>query len=213
MEPVGDRTKQKKMKKSERAKVLKEINLPPTFTKFQDTAYYIVQERNLKIMVGIMVDSTSNPKDFVINSFITPLFIEFPAFVLTIGDRIGSSWYPEELPIINDELRNIITYNSILEIFKYVREKYSMTNKYVLKTLGYICLIKGNNPRALEYFEYIVELAKESPFEWFQKEGVLIQHLIDKIKNNQNDEIFRELEAAQIRMVTNLKLDPTILTQ
>jgi hypothetical protein len=200
------------MKKAERAKVLKEIDLPSKFIKYQDTAYYIVQERNLKIMIGILIDSSSNPKDFTINYFITPLFIEFPAFVLTIGDRIGNSWYPEELPLINEEVKNIKILNSFDEIYNIIIDKYSLTNKTILKTLGYISLIKGNNSQALECFSIIIQMANESPFEWFQKEGLLIQNLVNKIINNQVEDIFSELEAIQIRMVTNLKLDPRILT-
>ncbi len=200
------------MKKAERAKVLKEIDLPSKFIKYQDTAYYIVQERNLKIMIGILIDSSSNPKDFTINYFITPLFIEFPAFVLTIGDRIGSSWYPEELPIINEEVKNIKILNSFDEIYNIIIDKYSLTNKTILKTLGFICLIKGNYFKGLEYFESVVETSRVSINEKVRADGELLSKMKIKINNNQVEDIFSELEAIQIRMVTNLKLDPRILT-
>lgn len=200
------------MKKAERAKVLKEIDLPSKFIKYQDTAYYIVQERNLKIMIGILIDSSSNPKDFTINYFITPLFIEFPAFVLTIGDRIGSSWYPEELPIINEEVKNIKILNSFDEIYNIIIDKYSLTNKTILKTLGFICLIKGNYFKGLDYFESVVETSRVSINEKVRADGELLSKMKIKINNNQVEDIFSELEAIQIRMVTNLKLDPRILT-
>jgi hypothetical protein len=91
--------------------LMKKLKVKDFFHKKGRLAYYFVQQGELKILVGIFLDSSIDAESFLVEHFVQPLFIPFPTVCFTIGKRVGTHWNLNSVEKLEAELQKIIRLN------------------------------------------------------------------------------------------------------
>ena len=192
------------MKAKDKLNIIKKLSLPPYFIKKGTMAYYFVEEKEMKVLVGLCLNSVFDKEKFFIEYFVQPLFIPFDTFNLTIGKRIGNYWIKDNISLINKSLifNKIDSFKNLL---LWVKKNFDTKTIYQYQFLGYLYLLQDEPEKAILELKKGLEDINEIP-EWKLVEVERIKTIINFIKINDNSSIFKLFQQWQNETIQKLKL-------
>lgn len=167
--------------------IIRELSLPDFFSFMDGFAYYLVRQDGYYVLVGIYIDSSIDPDSFFVQYFIQPLFIPFPTFVFTIGERIGGHWSVNDVEKINAMLANIKTPKTFAEIKALLSTDFKrLDDLFKHEFLGYINFLLSNKEDALKELRTVAMARKYFQPGWNTEPIKRAEDFIDLI--NQDDQ-------------------------
>lgn len=186
------------MNSSAKTAILKKIKLPEYFTKKGSLAYYLIENKGFYFLVGILLDSSIDKDRFFIQYFIQPLFIPFPTFALTLGNRIGGYWRVEDLSEIEKALSDIIFPQNWNEVVNYLEKEFKgFKHDYLRQTLAYSAFFEGNNKQAYKILKKISSQNREGLPVWKINEIQRIDTAIAYLDKQNYEELYKTLYHSQ----------------
>jgi hypothetical protein len=162
------------MKAAEYNNVMQGLELPVRFKKKGRLAYYHLEhESSAKILVAIFLDSSIDPHCFYIQQFVQCLYVPFPTYIFSLGDRIGGLWQTTDITAINHNLKNFKQFDTLNSFEAFV--PYLEQNKYYGDVIGrnlYFALthfILKNYKKALPYLNEIIDMENPPNLDWQQQ--------------------------------------------
>lgn len=204
------------MKTSELKKVMKEIELSNHYIKEGKLAYKMIEHHTgLSILLGIYLDNTSNKESFFVQYFAQCLYVPFPTYNFSLGDRIGSYWKIENLLELNQQIKSSISlsFDKIVSFNDFIT--FMETHPYYgnevgkFQYLAYTYFILEDYKKSLYYLDKIIKLKEHSNPEWFQDEIVNAEIIKESIICMNYNQGIKHLLDWQERTISNIKLVPT----
>jgi hypothetical protein len=196
------------MKSAERAKLLKSMRLPSFFIKKGSLAYYLIEENNLVVLVGIYLDSCSDKDLFFVQYFIQPMFIPFPTFIFSIGYRVGDYWSANDIIKIEKELSKLKEIISFKEVQKILKASYmEMGYPGALQFSGFIDFVYGDFSASVKQLHSSIR-EKDEVIRGYRKEEIAnIEIFISHLENSDFKSFKEKLLIDQNFTMKSLKIE------
>lgn len=151
--------------------IMKKLNVKDFFQKKGRLAYYFVQHDELKVLVGIFLDTSIDAESFLVEYFVQPLFIPFPTFSFTIGKRVGTHWNLNTVEKLEAELQKLSKVESMDQVVKMIKRDHIPTdNNYVGQALAFGYFSIGDIDNCVSTLDSFLKKKEQDMPAWKQQE-------------------------------------------
>ena len=198
------------MNSKEKNAIIKKLQFPANFTKKGTLSYKLIKEDNLYYVIGFFIDDSIDKDNFFMQYFVQPLFIEFPTYVFTLGQRIGGHWNINDIPDLQGKLDKFFSQipQNIHDIVNYIKKEFGgIDNLFKYQALAYSYIL------ILDYKSAFKELNKVSYKEieklplWKREELERIEVILNLLEKEKYGEIKKMLALWQRKTLENIRIN------
>lgn len=199
------------MKTVELTRLMKRIEFPNNYKKQGRLAYKLIEHTSgLSVLIGFYLDTTSDKDKFFLQYFLQCLYVPFPTFNFSLGDRLGGYLSKEDINKINSIINNtnkVDKINTFEDVILYINKNKSFgheVNKY--QYLAYTYFIIKEYNKSIEYLNKIILLNNHPNKEWFSQEIENAEKILCHIERENYEEGLKLLSQWQKQTMKDVRL-------